>query len=148
RIAMKLRLVLVLGIVGLLGADDKDDAKKALAKLDGTWRAESMAVDGNKLGADDVKAYSVTIKDGKYSAKMGNDVYNEGTLKIDPAKKPGTLDVMPSKGDNEGKTMQGIFELDGDTLKICLSQPDGDRPKEFASEAGTGRLYVVYKRQK
>lgn len=143
---MKLRLVLVLGVAGLLGADDKGDAKKELAKLDGTWQAQSMEVDGNKN--DDAKSFSVTIKDGKYSAKMGSDVYNEGKLTIDPTKKPKTLDVMPSKGDNEGKTMQGIYELDGDTLKICLSQPDGDRPKEFASTAGSGRLNVVYKRQK
>jgi uncharacterized protein (TIGR03067 family) len=142
---MKPRYLLVLGVAILMGADDP---KKELAKLDGTWRAVSMEVDGNKFAADDVKAYSVTIKDGKYVAKMGNDAYNEGSLKIDASKKPKSIDVMPSKGDNEGKTMAGIYEIDGDTLKICLAQPDGERPREFESKAGSGRLNVVYKKSK
>jgi hypothetical protein len=42
----------------------------------------------------------------------------------------------------------GIYELDGDNLKICLALPGKDRPMVFATAAENAQQLVVYKRDK
>ena len=41
----------------------------------------------------------------------------------------------------------GIYELKGDDLKMCVGM-DGDRPKEFATQAGINTMLFVLKRDK
>ena len=43
--------------------------------------------------------------------------------------------------------MPGIYELKGDTLKVCFAKPGQNRPTEFTTKQGTGFLYCLYKRQ-
>jgi uncharacterized protein (TIGR03067 family) len=79
--------------------------------------------------------------------KVGDETV-QGTIEINPTKKPKTIDVKPEIGTNKGKTLLGIYELDGDSLKICLALPDKDRPTAFATAAENGQQLVVYKREK
>jgi hypothetical protein len=44
--------------------------------------------------------------------------------------------------------MKGIYALDGDSLKICVSQPKADRPTEFATKKGSNSSLVILKREK
>jgi hypothetical protein len=54
--------------------------------------------------------------------------------------------VAVRKGQHEDTTMLGIYELSGDTLKVCFD-PEGDsRPKKFAAESETKRFVAVYQR--
>ena len=41
-------------------------------------------------------------------------------------------------------TQIGIYELDGDKLKVCFTYPGGQRPKEFSDKL----LMMVWKREK
>jgi uncharacterized protein (TIGR03067 family) len=72
----------------------------------------------------------------------------EGIYHLDPAKSPRTIDITylgPVR-----KTGLGIYTLDGDTLKLCLSlNPDhvDERPREFATRKGAMRILVTLKRQ-
>ena len=41
-------------------------------------------------------------------------------------------------GEDKGKVLQGIYELDKDTLRWCTSAPGGkERPGEFSTKAGS-----------
>jgi hypothetical protein len=42
----------------------------------------------------------------------------------------------------------GIYDLEGDTLKLCFARPVQERPKEFTTKSGTAFLVCVYKRHK
>jgi uncharacterized protein (TIGR03067 family) len=72
----------------------------------------------------------------------------EGVYHLDPAKSPRTIDIVylgPVR-----KTGLGIYTLDSDTLKVCLSvNPDrvDERPTEFATRKGAMRVLVTFKRQ-
>lgn len=59
------------------------------------------------------------------------------------------LDTEVTAGDQKGKTIQGIYEIDGDTLRVCVVLPGkGERPTEFSGKGGSGCNLTVYERQK
>jgi uncharacterized protein (TIGR03067 family) len=72
----------------------------------------------------------------------------EGVYHLDPTKSPKTIDLVTVGGVR--RTGLGLYALDGDTLKLCLSlDPDriADRPTEFTSRGGTLRGVFTLKRQ-
>jgi uncharacterized protein (TIGR03067 family) len=133
--------------IGRAGAQD-DTSKKELKKLEGTWATVSIEAAGQKVSdEDEIKTRKLTTKGDKYTLKVGNETV-QGTIEINPTKKPKTIDVKPDSGSNKGKTLLGIYELDGDNLKICLALPGRDRPTAFTTAAENGQQLVVYKRGK
>jgi hypothetical protein len=44
--------------------------------------------------------------------------------------------------------MLGLYELDGDTWKICSALPGKERPEELTSKEGTGHTLAVWEREK
>ncbi len=56
------------------------------------------------------------------------------------------MDVVPSDGPAQGQTIEEIYELNGDKLKICLALPGNQRPTEFKAPEGSGRWLFTYKR--
>jgi uncharacterized protein (TIGR03067 family) len=91
---------------------------------------------------DQAKGMVFTYKDGKLTRKTPRGEQTS-TYKIDTSKTPATID---STGQG-GMTRKGIFEVKGDELKLCMPfMADGERPKAFASEAGSGTLLMTLKR--
>jgi uncharacterized protein (TIGR03067 family) len=132
--------------IGAAGAQD-DAAKKEMKKLEGTWATVSIEAAGQKVTDEDkIKTRKLTTKGDKYTLKVGDETV-QGTMEINPSKNPKAIDVKPDTGSNKGKTLLGIYEVDGDKLTICLALPGKDRPTEFSTEAGTGHQLVVYKRE-
>jgi uncharacterized protein (TIGR03067 family) len=142
-------LLVVFAAVGwtLTAAEPSDEARKDLEKLQGTWLRVSGETDGKAVPEATLKEQKLTIKGDKYTLVTGKET-REGTIKLDPAKSPRAIDLMPTEGPNKGKTLQGIYELDGDTFKYCLALPGKDRPTKFTSEAGSGHLLFTNKREK
>jgi uncharacterized protein (TIGR03067 family) len=64
--------------------------------------------------------------------------YIQARITLDPAKK--FIDYAL----NTGATQQGIYRLEGQTLKLCMGT--AKRPTEF--ESGPGRMLTVWKRIK
>lgn len=65
----------------------------------------------------------------------------EGTFELDATKSPRQIDFI------RGKSRQlGIYELDGDQLKLCVGPAD-DRPKEFKARPRTDHSLFVLKRK-
>ena len=135
-------LFAIVGLSAVVRADDKDEWKK----LSGTWNVEKAVL----MGADttDVfKAAVLTVSEGKYSVKFGEQE-DKGTVELDTSKKPKRMTIKSTEGVNKDKTFPAIYEIDGDTCKICYALEGKDAPKEFESKEGTQTLYIVYKRDK
>jgi uncharacterized protein (TIGR03067 family) len=123
----------------------KEDRKT----LAGTWQAVSYELDGKKAPADDLKDVQLVVDaEGKATAKRAGQTFIAGTTKIDPTKEPKTIDVSYLEGDIKRQTALGIYEVKGDTLRICRAAPAKDRPTEFSSKPGSGHTLMVYKRAK
>jgi uncharacterized protein (TIGR03067 family) len=71
------------------------------------------------------------------------------TYKADAGGYPMTIDLTPDRGLAKGKTLKGIYELDGNALKICYVSPateepeKAERPKEMGAK---GTETVVFGR--
>jgi uncharacterized protein (TIGR03067 family) len=66
-----------------------------------------------------------------------------GRFKLDPSRSPKAYDLTTP----EGLVIRGIYELDGDTLKVCLSAPGDERPTAMKTTLDDGRTLIVYKRE-
>jgi uncharacterized protein (TIGR03067 family) len=113
-------------------AEDKGDKEK----FQGEWSLVTREENGEsqKITEDNEHYAKLKIEGDKLVATFGGEDHNT-TFAIDSSKKPKTIDVTLKGGDQDGKVMKGFYELDGDTLKICIGSPEApDRPAEFKSK--------------
>jgi uncharacterized protein (TIGR03067 family) len=124
--------------------DDKDDLKK----FEGDWVFTSWEFGGQTLPAEFRDSAKWSVKGDKYTFEM-NEQKEEGTIKLDPAKKPATIDFAITAGNDKGKDQPGIYKVDGDTITICLARPGGkERPTDFKSTEENGFILVTVKKSK
>ena len=127
----------------------QDAVKKELAKLEGTWVAVGGAFRGTETPEEDTKkaGHRLVISGDKFEwyTALQEDPVMKGTVKIDPSKGPKAMDLS---FDRQGESAHGkcIYELDGDTLKLCYGEPD--RPAAFKTKAGSDDKLYVWKREK
>jgi uncharacterized protein (TIGR03067 family) len=114
--------------------------------LQGNWIVVQTERGGRKPPAEFLKTLKVVIKGDKLEmsdAKRGET----GVFKLDPAKKPKEIDLVFSEGPqgNVKRTALGIYELDGETLKLAWRKDGGPRPTEFSSIPGerTSELLIL-----
>lgn len=113
--------------------------------LKGTWQMVSGTRPGNvAIPEDEVKQFTMVIDDSTLThRKDGKDYGGPRSYTIDPAKTPKEIDLEYKEGAAAGARRLGIYELDGDTLKISLGSPDR-RPTGFDPKSRWGM--GVYKR--
>jgi len=64
----------------------------------------------------------------------------------DASKSPKTIDYVNTHGTNKGKSQLGIYEFDGDLLRVCVAAPGSARPQKFESLRGSGMTLTVWRR--
>jgi uncharacterized protein (TIGR03067 family) len=69
----------------------------------------------------------------------------KGTFKLDATQSPKTIDSVLAG--QEGKPIPGIYEFDGDKLRICAAPPGKPRPKDFEARLGSQHTLVVWERE-
>jgi uncharacterized protein (TIGR03067 family) len=146
---MKKHFLLIGGVVFLLAAGDADDeVKKELARFEGTWKWVLIETEKMKIPEDDLKGPRMKLVGDKFIVTESADATFSGTFKVDPSKKPKTIDVTFGDGPDKGKTLLGIYELEGDTYKVCTDPEGKSRPTEFKIKPGSGHVLQVLKREK
>src|SRR5262245_32125913 len=129
-------------------ADDKADLEKEVRKFQGTWTIESSETGGKAIPPGELKGLIIIFEGDKHTVKKGDEVILVGAQKLDPSKAPKAIDVTMTEGPNEGAVMLGIYEIDGDMLKVCFDPQGKKRPTEFKSPPGSENLVNVHKRVK
>ena len=134
------------GLVVVALAADDEAVKKEKQSLQGKWTIVAVDHDGKAVDMwkDGVRvfegdSYTLTTKGGESF---------KGTFALDPAKVPKAIDFMPAGGQYKGKTLRGIYEIDGDMLKVCFDLQGKKRPMEFKSAPGSQTFVNVHKRVK
>jgi len=133
---MRRHVLLVLAAALLLAADSPREAaiKKERQALAGAWKAVSARSDGNPVPDDLLKQIDFVFAGDKLTCKLKGDD-KQTAYQIDPTQDPKTIDISVLDGPGKGKTFYGIYELEGDGLKICLTHKEikSSRPVEFTS---------------
>ncbi|MBX9625341.1 MAG: TIGR03067 domain-containing protein, partial [Gemmataceae bacterium] len=130
----------------------KKAAEEELKALEGEWRIKSLTADGKEVPADDLAATRLTIKgDEMEQREAGGDRVERVRVRVAPGENPKHFDLTALTGPEavRGKTAEGIYKRDGDTLTFChgaLGAPGQERPKEF--KGGAGLSLVVLERVK
>jgi uncharacterized protein (TIGR03067 family) len=138
-----LQIGLAVAVTMIACATDSLDDPKA---IQGKWIPTQAELAGQPMPDDVLKAISLKLENGKYEVFVGEHP-DRGTYTIDAGTKPKSMSVTGTEGPNQGKTFPAIYELDGDTLRICYDLSGASRPTEFKSVAGTKLYLVTYKRK-
>ena len=144
---MNQAIVFCLGfsLFGALVSSAGDATKDDLKRMQGEWRFVGRIIDGKK-----------TDQNGTWTFSGNEIIYSRGVsiraiLKLDATTEPKTFDVdhVSKDGKIEDKSL-GIYEIEGDTFKICVTIPgkSAARPKAFESKEGSGHTLTVLQRVK
>jgi uncharacterized protein (TIGR03067 family) len=141
------RLVYVSAIISALalagGNDETGDAKA----LQGTWIPTKAELSGESMPEAVLKTIVLKIDGDKYEVTVGGKL-DRGTCVLDSAARPKRLTISGTEGPNKEKTYPCIYELSGDTLRVCYDLSGKAAPTEFKTAAGTQLYLVTYSRKK
>lgn len=112
----------------------------------GTWLPVKAELSGKPMPDEVLKTITLKLSSRSYEATVGGEL-DKGVYRISSKVNPKSITVTGMAGPNSGKTFPGIYELDGDTLRICYDLSGAGRPKEFKTIAGDQYFLVIYKRK-
>jgi len=92
-----------------------------------------------------LKSIRLKLESGKYEVLVG-DQPDRGTYTLNATSTPKSMTIRGTEGPNLGKTFPAIYELNGDTLRICYDLSGAKRPTAFQSVTGTQLFLVTYAR--
>jgi uncharacterized protein (TIGR03067 family) len=142
-------LVLAAGLVAAADVAQEEAIKKDRQKYEGVWRVVSLDINGTRAADRDARRITVANHaDGTWAVRTDGKEVWKGTSTIDPTKRPKAIDFVRAEGANAGQTFLGIYEIAGDSRKLCFAPPGKGRPTEFASKPGSGHVLVVFRREK
>jgi uncharacterized protein (TIGR03067 family) len=140
------KLLPVVCVVLLLGADKADDGKK----LQGKWVVKSAERGGKgvDLAQDEHAPKSITFKGDKVTVELKNGEH-KGTFKLGREDKLGTLDLIPDDANEKDHGVKALYTVDGDTLTLCFTEgKTSERPKEISAKEGSHCAVIVFTREK
>jgi uncharacterized protein (TIGR03067 family) len=124
-----------------------DDAavKKELKRLEGTWEQLEVIESGKKTVTPEGVQLWAIIRGNTYRVEGCGKVFAEGTLKLDPSKKPPPIDFTRTRGESKGETFLAVYELKGDLLRICVALPGNARPTAVTASEGSGLTLQTFR---
>jgi RNA polymerase sigma factor (sigma-70 family) len=114
--------------------------KEELDRLQGTWVLSAVESDDKGPAEQDVTTDARCLLTITGNKSVQGQVFakqkSERFLRIDPTAKPKAIDWSKTEEFKEGEVSYGIYELDGDTLKLLGgAKRPAERPKEMKPNA-------------
>ncbi len=127
---------------------DPKEAQAELDKLQGAWDCKSWVFDG-KRSPNNGRDFESIYEGNLLTLKNKGKEYRHGLVTLNPAQTPKAVNTWDLDGPFADRTNRGIYEFDGDKLKVCFALDAGaDRPTDFESQPGSRRLSIIYERRK
>jgi uncharacterized protein (TIGR03067 family) len=137
----QLLLVLAAGLLLAAQQTASPEIKQAMKQLEGTWLVVSATMDGKDL--PDARGGAVVFAGAQLTFKDKAGKEEKYTYRLDLSRKPRMIDFTPEKAKANVAPGRGIYELRGDTLRLCVGPPNR-RPTEFSD---TKRVLWTLKRK-
>jgi uncharacterized protein (TIGR03067 family) len=136
-------LIVALVAAGVTAADDPKgsdlpDGQKAFA---GVWTV--IEQERGKKSDEPLAARTVEFRGDHYTIKAGDKVFEEGTFSADARHSPRLIDITVTSGEDKGKKWHGVYELEGDTLRLAVSPADKPVPDSLEKPAPGERSFTL-----
>lgn len=141
-----------------IGVEAQNQKAKPKNKgIQGHWMVQSVEFGGTNLPKNLLKGYNLKFDKTNLTWDAATGLMSQGgkitaiegtyecTFKTDPATNPHEIDIQ-MKTKRKTIMLRGIYEVDGDTMKLCFGS-GGRRPAEFTSEARPTVGCFILKRQ-
>jgi uncharacterized protein (TIGR03067 family) len=139
--------VIVALVACIAAAQENDENKADVAKMQGEWSMVSGSADGFDIPAEMRPTAKRVCKGNETTVTIGGQLIMQATFSVDASKTPKTIDYKATDGPTKGKTHLGIYEFEAETIKYCFAAPDAQRPADFTSKPGERRTLSVWKRK-
>lgn len=116
-----------------------------IERMQGTWEMMTLEVEGVSQPAEMFTGTRIIIK-GDTFASVTKEAFYAGSIKLQSRESPKRIDLIFTAGPEQGNISAGIYELEGDDLRICLGFAGVDRPKLFLTRAESGHALETLKR--
>lgn len=148
---MRLACVCLLagGVVFPALAAEPDALAKDRKASQGEWAVEALEYNGKDL--KDKYNISFACKGDVLTVQGDGAVRKEYatlTFTLDPSTTPKCVDLTVAGGVQQDAKLEGIYELKGDELRLCVKVFGNDRPTEFKSPGGASIALLTLKRKK
>jgi RNA polymerase sigma factor (sigma-70 family) len=135
--------------------------KTDLELLQGTWALTASVYEGQSDAPETTRGAKATVVGDVFSMIGPLAPPRRMNITLDPTANPKTIDMALSDGPAKGMTTPGIYQIDGDTLQICVpavisrivhgfgpqtakAEPQTLRPTVLAAPRGSlCRLYTL-----
>lgn len=117
-----------------------------LATLQGVWRVTALEVDGAALPETMLAAAEIRLEGTRFMS-LGMGAPYAGGLSLATESAPKRFTLAFAEGPEAGRANHGIYELDGETWRMCLDMSGGPAPDAFATSPGSGRALQTLKRK-
>jgi uncharacterized protein (TIGR03067 family) len=145
---MRLTCACLLAAAAACAAAGAGPARKDRDALQGAWSVVSLRYNGKDL--TDRYPLALVFKGDRVTVEGDGKVRKEYatlTCKLDPSTSPKCVDITVAGGSQKGAALEGIYELKGGTLRLCVRVLGKDRPAEFRAPAGSSTALLVLKRR-
>ncbi len=122
-------------------------AQPIFEQLAGTWQAVELVRNGEALPKTMLAFVKRVGKCNETRVSAGGQVMVDARMRIDAAQLPVAVDYLHSSGTLKGKVQQGILEWIGDEVRFCMAAVGDERPTEFSSKPGSGRILSRWRRE-
>ena len=134
--------------LGLLMAADAPKAKTDRDKFQGDWKVVAVVENGKEAEKLRFEKMRIRFMADKMIVREGEEKH-QSAFKLDPSKKPPTIELIPDDGPKKGRKLSGIYQLDGDSLKIGMTlEAEKAAPADFTAKADSGRALLALERIK
>lgn len=128
----------------VFGQTSKGDAKQDLI---GTWKGHLVQSDGSPQGE-----IMLEITENKITASnpRGGQIMGAGTYRVSSSSaKKKRIDATGTEGQFQGKRYEGVYSIEGKTLKWCSAndRPTSKRPNDLETNVQAGQFLMVLEKQ-
>jgi uncharacterized protein (TIGR03067 family) len=108
-----------------------------LQQLQGAWKAVGIEHEGNSVPEEVAQMLRYIFEDDQVGLMESDNKTGGGTIRLDATQIPKVMDITLTEGPQSGKTVFGIYEVDWDSLRLCVAD---ERPTSFS---GAGKAALI-----
>src|SRR5262245_31293359 len=134
---MRRTLLLLLAVCPLSRAAAAGDAARAeLKRLQGRWKPVLLERAGETVADSALPGARFEVRGDALLFKAGDKTLLDVRVRLNPAKKPAEIDLVPVAGAGKGKAIRAIYRLEGKRLTLCWPLGEDQRRPTAFGERG------------